>query len=153
MARERRVSAMSDDISAFDKMRKLLLSILAVAVIGTITWALWPATTWPRAFCQPINRVVGKDADAIVIYVAQHNLNYHDLVSTATPASMQDALVKDVVLALHHAPTAELRQELSHYAYELDESPTLLQTTDALGRFDGLGRTQLRACGITPVGK
>jgi hypothetical protein len=153
MARDDRILAFRHAVDTIGMVRKLLLSVLVVAAVGTVTWALWPATTWSAAFCKPVVRVVGKDVVAIVSYIYQHNLaSYHDLASTPTPTLLRDALVNDVVLAQRHAPTRQLRQELSHYSYELGKSSTLLQTGNAYGSFDALGRTQLRACGVTPIG-
>jgi hypothetical protein len=154
VAEDGHILALGYAIDTIGKVRKLLLSVLVVVVVGTVTWVLWPATTWPSAFCKPVVRVVGKDAVNIVNYVTRQDLaSYHDLASTPTPTLMRVALMNDVLLAQHHAPTAQLREELSSYAYELRLSPSLLQTTDAYGRFDALGRTQLRACGVNPIGK
>ena len=129
-------------------MRKLLLLVLAFAVVGAVAWALWPATRWPASFCQPISRVTGKDANAIVKDVARHH-NYN----TPVVASLHEALVTDVLLAEHYAPTAQLRQELRHYAYELGRSPSEFQTTDAMSNFDARSSKQLGTCGITPISK
>jgi hypothetical protein len=100
MARDDRILAFRHAVDTIGMVRKLLLSVLVVAAVGTVTWALWPATTWSAAFCKPVVRVVGKDVVAIVSYIYQHNLaSYHDLASTPTPTLLRDALVNDVVLA------------------------------------------------------
>ena len=135
-------------LGTIDLVRKILLMVLAVAVVGAVAGTLWPATRWPASFCQPLIRVIGKDANAIVKDVGQ-NHNYNLPVS----ASLHEALVTDVLLAEHRAPTAQLRRELSHYAYELGTSPSVLQTTDAMSNFDSRGGTQLRACGIVSIRK
>ncbi|MGH3733922.1 MAG: hypothetical protein ACRDVC_11240 [Acidimicrobiales bacterium] len=131
-------------------MRKYVASCVSIVVVVVIAWIAWPATSWPSTFCNPVVRVVGKDADAVTIYVSKHHFNYNQLVKTTTPASMYDALLGDVTVATRQAPTEQLRRELTHYAFELNTSPTLNQTTDAMGHFDESVRTQLRACGITP---
>lgn len=49
-------------------MRRLVFVVVVVLVVGGATWAQWPSTVWPRAFCAPVVRVVAADARAIVTY-------------------------------------------------------------------------------------
>lgn len=135
-------------------MRRLVLAVVVGLVVGGAAVALWPATTWPRAFCAPVVRVVGADARAIVTYqVANEN-------SPLTPAEHQmvSTLRSDIGLAAAVAPTTQLRTELRLYYSRLSDDPfthgppPMRVVTDAMGRFDQHARTQLRACGVTPGG-
>ncbi len=129
-------------------MRRIVLIAVVALVIGGVAWALWPATTWPRAFCAPVVRVVGADADAIAIYMS------HNEPVAITPAEhkMVATLRADIVLAEAAAPTSQLRTELSLYHSRLSNNPSMNAVMDALGRFDHQARTPLRACGIKPIG-
>jgi hypothetical protein len=136
-------------------MVKSLLGVLVIVVlVGAGALVLWPTSTWSPAFCGPVTRVVGPDVRAILSYISEHNLNsYKSLSSTPTPGELQDRLVNDVGIAKFAAPTAQLRRELSSYERALGRAATLLETTAAFGKFDGEANTQLRACGITPIGR
>jgi hypothetical protein len=131
-------------------MRRLVLVVVVALVVGGAAWALWPATTWPRAFCVPVVRVVGADARAIVIY-QMHN---EHLPITPAEHKMVATLRADIVLAEEAAPTAQLRMELHNYVEQLHGIYTSMNVvTDAMGNFDQQARTQLRACGVTPIGR
>ena len=127
----------------------MVLVVVVALVVGGAAWALWPATTWPRAFCAPVVRVVGADARAIVTYRAANE----NLAITPAEHKMVAALQADIVLAEAAAPTAQLRLELRNYVEQLHGIYTSMNgVTDAMSTFDQLARTQLRACGVTPVG-
>ena len=127
----------------------MVLVVVVALVVGGEAWALWPATTWPRAFCAPVVRVVGADARAIVTSRAANE----NLAFTPAEHKMIAALQADIVLAEAAAPTAQLRLELRNYMKQLHGIYTSMNgVTDAMSTFDQLARTQLRACGVTPVG-
>ena len=131
-------------------MRRLVLVVVVALVVGAVAWALWPATTWPRAFCAPVVRVVGADARAIV---TDQMRNEH-LPITPAEHKMVDTLRADIALAEKAAPTAQLRMELRNYVEQLHGIYTSMYVvTDAMGNFDQQARTQLRACGVTPIGR
>ncbi len=127
----------------------MVLVVVVALVVGGAAWALWPATTWPRTFCAPVVRVVGADARAIVTSRAANE----NLAITPAEHKMVAALQADIVLAEAAAPTAQLRTELRNYMKQLHGIYTSMNgVTDAMSTFDQLARTQLRACGVTPVG-
>lgn len=130
-------------------MRRVVLVAVIALVIGGAAWALWPATVWPRAFCAPVVRVVGADARAIATYQA----HYENLPITPAKHKMVATLRADIVLAEAAAPTSQLRSELRNYVEQLHgiyKSMTVV--VDAMSNFDQHARTQLRACGVTPIG-
>jgi hypothetical protein len=45
VAEDGHILALGYAIDTIGKVRKLLLSVLVVVVVGTVTWVLWPATT------------------------------------------------------------------------------------------------------------
>ncbi len=62
-------------------------------------------------------------------------------------------LHRDALAALAHAPTAQLRGQLSSYARVTgDVAPTSFLDGVALSNFDGFANTHLSACGIRPIG-
>lgn len=127
----------------------MVLVVVVALVVGGATWALWPATTWPRAFCAPVVRVVGTDARAIVTYKATNE----NLPITPAEQKMVAALRADIDLAEAAAPTEQLRLELLNYVEQLHGIYASMNVvTDAMSNFDQLARTQLRACGVTPAG-
>jgi hypothetical protein len=128
-------------------MRRVALVTFVALVIGGAVWALWPGTTWPQSFCVPVVRVVGVDADAIA-----KSLSHPELTLTVAQEDQVDKLVYDVTLAVGTVPTAELRGELNRYLAELDVVLSTNTVTDAMSKFDEQARTQLRACGVTPIG-
>ena len=134
-------------VSTIVSMRRVVLVAVLALVIGAAAWALWPAKKWPQAFCAPVVRVVGADADPIAI-----SLNYPKPVLTAAQQQMVDKLRRDVRLAAAKAPTLQLRAELFHYLSQLPNNPSTNVVTDAMSHFDQQARTQLRACGVTPTG-
>jgi hypothetical protein len=127
-------------------MRRVALVLLVVAVAGA-TWLLWPATTWPRAFCAPVVRVIGTDANPI-----STGFSHYEPTLSTTQEGQVNKLMYDITLARGNAPTAQLRNELDHYLAGLGGVLTTNTVTDAMSRFDVRARTQLRACGVTPVG-
>lgn len=122
---------------------------VAIAAAG-VAWATWPAATWPRAFCAPVVRVIGADARAIVTYQAQNENTpitpaEHKLVAT---------LRADIVLAEAVAPTAQLRSEIRNHVVQLHGAyASMSVVSDVMSQFEQHARTQLRACGVTPVGR
>lgn len=131
-------------------MKRLVLVVLVVLVVGGMAWTLWPATVWPQAFCAPVVRVVGVDARALVTYQA-HNEN---LPITPAEHKIVATLREDIVLAEEAAPTAQLQTELRNYAEQLHGIYASMNVVyDAMNKFDERARTQLRACGITPIGR
>lgn len=129
-------------------MRRFILIAVVVAIVGGAAWALWPDKTWPRAFCAPVVRVIGADADAIAIYMS------HNEPVAITPAEhkMVATLRTDIGLAEATAPTSQLRTELNAYLSRLGNNPSMLTVADAMSQFDQQARMQLRACGVTPTG-
>ena len=121
---------------------------MVALVVGGASWALWPATTWPRAFCTPVARVIGVDADAIA-----KSFSHPEPMLTTAQEDQVAKLMYDVTLAAGAAPTAQLRAELNRYLAELGVVLSANIVTDAMSNFDLRARTQLRACGITPGGR
>jgi hypothetical protein len=66
---------------------------------------------------------------------------------------MVRALVNDIDLAQSTAPTLQLRTELSSYISTLRGAHSMLVVTTAVSTFDGQARTQLKACGVRPIGR
>ena len=128
-------------------MRRLVVVALVVIVIGGAAWALWPATKWPQAFCTPIERVVGADADAIA-----RSFSHPEPTLTVAQEDQVNKLMYDVTLAVSAVPTAQLRAELNRYLAKLGVVLSTNIVTDAMSHFDQQARTQLRACGVTPIG-
>ncbi|HUZ39949.1 MAG TPA: hypothetical protein VMU68_00955 [Acidimicrobiales bacterium] len=128
-------------------MRRIVVAAVAAFVIGGAAWALWPATKWPQVFCAPVVRVVGADAVPIA-----KSFSHPEPTLTATQEDEVATLAHDVQLAEAAAPTAQLRAELNRYLAELGVKLSTLTVTDAMGQFDQHARTQLRACGVRPIG-
>jgi hypothetical protein len=61
-------------------------------------------------------------------------------------------LMYDVTLAVGAVPNAQLRTELNGYLAELGVVLSTNIVTNAMSHFDEQARTQLRACGVTPIG-
>jgi hypothetical protein len=135
--------ALSDTIS---EMRRFVLAIVAAVVLGVATWALWPSTRFPAAFCQPVVRVVGVDVIAYSRYEAVHSS--HSI--TPPERALLTTLANDVRSAEQHAPTSQLRYELARYAALFTNAKTYADPVNASNYFDGLARVQLGACGIRP---
>jgi hypothetical protein len=133
--------------NAVDRMRRLVLAGAVLAILGVVAWALWPSTAWPRAFCAPVVRVVGADANAIAVNFS-HPMNR----LTAAQEVQVNKLMYDINLAVGSAPTVQLRSELNRYLAELGVVLSTNIVTDAVSQFDEQARTQLKACGVTPVG-
>jgi len=132
-------------------MRRFVLVIVLALVVGGAVWAIWPSTTWPRAFCAPVVRVVSADARTIVFDTGGTGWK----LAPASIPGAQAAVAKlraDIELAKANAPTSQLRKELGVYFARLRSDPTMLPVTGAMSRFDATSHTQLRACGIRPIG-
>ena len=84
-------------------MRRVVLVVVVALVVGGEAWALWPATTWPRAFCAPVVRVVGADARAIVTSRAANE----NLAITPAEHKMVAALQADI--PCNEAPVVECK--------------------------------------------
>ena len=92
-------------------------------------------------------RVVGADADAIA-----KSFSHPEPTLTVAQEDRVDKLMYDVTLAVGAAPTAHLRAELNRYLAELGVVLWTNIVTDAMSHFDQQARTQLRACGVIPLG-
>jgi hypothetical protein len=69
-----------------------------------------------------------------------------------TQEDQVNKLMYDITLAQGAVPTAQLRAELHRYLAALGGVLSTNIVTDAMSHFDQQARTQLRACGITPIG-
>ena len=128
-------------------MRRVVLVAAVVAiVIGGAAWALWPAAKWPQAFCAPVTRMMGTDADAVA-----KSFSHRSSTLTVTQVDRVATLFHDAQLAEANAPTAQLRAELNRYLVELGVVLSTNIVTDAMIRFDQKASTQLRACGVIPT--
>jgi hypothetical protein len=128
-------------------MRRVVLIAVVALVIGGAAWAFWPAAKWPQSFCAPVVRVVGGDADAISM-----SFSHPERSLTVAQDDQLNKLMYDITLAVGAAPTAQLRAELNNYLTELGVVLSTNIVTDAMSNFDLQARTQLSACGVTPVG-
>jgi|GEM_PF-3353972 len=128
-------------------MRRIIVVVLVAIVIGGAAWALWPATKWPRAFCAPVERVVGADADAIA-----KSFSHPEPTFSVAQDHQLNKLMYDLTLAVGAAPTVQLRTELNDYLAELGVVLSTNIVTDAMSQFDQQARTELRACGVAPIG-
>jgi hypothetical protein len=127
--------------------RRVALLVAVVAVVSAVTWVLWPTTSWPRTFCAPVARVVGADVNRLDV-----SLSHPRPAFTAAQATMVATLRHDVRLSEAAAPTPRLRVELATYLAQLRGTASTGAVANALSQFDEHARTQLRACGITPIG-
>ena len=127
--------------------RKAVIAFISAIVIGGAAWAFWPTTKWPRSFCAPVVRAVSADADAISI-----SLSHPAPTLTITQQNQVATLLHDVRLADVNAPTAQLQLELNRYLAQLGVTFSTQSVTDAMSRFDQQARTQLRDCGVNPIG-
>ncbi len=123
-----------------------LVAVVAL-VIGGVAWALWPATTWPRTFCDPVERVIGADAGAIT-----KSFGHSGSRLSVAQEFQVDKLMYDITLAVGAAPTTQLRAELNRYRAELGVVLSTNIVTDAMSHFNQQASTQLRTCGVTPIG-
>ena len=120
--------------------------------MGAIAWALWPATSWPASFCKPVVRVVGGDAKAIVAVVQDQSLSANvNAPVTSAERALVALVTRDISLADAHAPTAQLRHELTDYGGRLAKARTTDEVTSAISHFDEEAATQLSSCGVTPI--
>jgi len=124
-----------------------MIAVISAFLIGGAAWAIWPTTRWPRSFCAPVVRVVSADADAISI-----SLSHPAPSLTSTQQNQVATLLHDVRLSDVNAPTAQLQSELNRYLAQLGVTFSTQSVTDAMSQFDRQARTQLRDCGVTPVG-
>jgi hypothetical protein len=90
---------------------------------------------------------VGTDATAIAI-----SFGHPEPTLTAAQDDQLNKLMYDITLALGAAPNATLQAELNRYRSELGVVLSTTIVTDAMSHFDEQARTQLRACGIRPIG-
>jgi hypothetical protein len=134
-------------VGTLRSVRRTVVVVVLVLVVGGAVWALWPSTTWLPSFCGPIGRVVGSDVRTVMSYQSQNQ------GVTVTPAERRliANLRSDVDESVTHAPTSALRRELLRYQRELRGNPSLIQVDNAFSAFDQKARTQLRACGIRPI--
>lgn len=128
-------------------MRRIFVVAVVVAIVGGVAWAFWPATKWPQAFCAPVERVIGADADPIA-----RSFSHSEPTLTVAQEDRVNTLMYDITLALGAAPTAQLRTELQRYLAELGVVLSTNIVTDAMSNFDLHARNQLGACGVTPIG-
>jgi hypothetical protein len=141
------IEATRDPVDTIVSMRRIVVVLLVVIAIGGAVWALWPATKWPEAFCTPIQKVVGPDADAIAV-----NFGHPEPSLTAAQEDQVNKLLYNITQAVGAAPNDQLRVELNAYRAKLGVVLSTNIVTDAMSNFDQRARTQLRACGVTPVG-
>lgn len=127
-------------------MRRYILAMVAIFVVVVATWALWPSTRWPAAFCLPVVRVVGVDVTAYSGYEGAHAT--HSI--TPPERALLTTLADDVRSAEQHAPTSQLRHELDRYAALFTDAKTYADPLNAANYFDGLARVQLSGCGVRP---
>ena len=133
-------------------MRRAAIVVSALAAAGAIAWALWPATSWPASFCQPVVRVVGGDADAIAVVIHDQGLSANGNVPLSSGGRSLAALAAhDISLADAHAPTAQLHHELTDYGGRLARARTTDEVINAISHFDEKAATQLSSCGVTPI--
>lgn len=133
--------------------RRALLGLLGLSLVALLAWSLWPSTAWPAAFCLPISRVVGHDADALV----QSPFDVPLAQTPARPVTSHERhlvthLVHDARSADHTAPTSRLRGELDHYVLRLSGVTTSNQVEAAMGHFGAVVHDQLRRCDIYASG-
>ncbi|HEY5092098.1 MAG TPA: hypothetical protein VII60_02450 [Acidimicrobiales bacterium] len=147
MANAAPIDAKRDLVDTIVSMRRIVVAVLIAIVIVGVAWALLPATKWPHAFCAPIVRVVGTDADAIA-----RSFSHPEPTLTVAQEDQVNKLMYDATLAQGAVPTAQLRAELNRYFVELGGVLSTNSVTNAMSQFDQQARTQLRACGITPIG-
>ena len=136
-------------------MRRVILVAITALVIAALAWALWPATTWPRAFCAPVLRIVGSDASALFHQVQNKNgfvTPNKTGRDTPTEQKLVSTLRADVILAEGAAPTSQLRSELHTYAERLHGGRLSIgEWTLAMSTFDVKAGDQLGACGVVPL--
>ena len=133
-------------------VRKVAVAIPTLAAMGAITWALWPATSWPASFCKPVVRVVGGDVNAIAAVVHAQSMSSNvNAPVTSAERSLVALVTRDISLANAHAPTAQLRHELTVYGGRLEKARTTDEVISAIGHFDEEAATQLSSCGVTPI--
>jgi hypothetical protein len=116
-----------------------------IAIAAASVWAAWPSPRWPAAFCAPVSRLVGADAEATLA------IPYTDALTGPTRATV-NRLVADAALSARRPPTSELGRRLREYATDLRRDATLLAVTDTVSAFDGWAAHHLAGCGIRPIG-
>jgi hypothetical protein len=144
---ELQIDAKRNLVDTIVSMRRIVVVALIGVVIVGAAWVLWPATKWPQAFCAPVERVVGPDADAIA-----RSFSHPEPTLTMAQEDQVNKLMYDVTLAVGAVPNAQLRTELNGYLAELGVVLSTNIVTNAMSHFDEQARTQLRACGVTPIG-
>ncbi|MGH8989263.1 MAG: hypothetical protein ACRDXC_11855 [Acidimicrobiales bacterium] len=126
-------------------MRKVIvLGALALA-LGAIAWGVWPSSSWPAAFCKPVIRVVGRDADAVAHYQMGQPTGG---AVTPTERALFKPLIDDARLAESHAPTPQLERELRRYATMLTAARTPHEVGVAIRYFYTTALPHLSGCGV-----
>jgi hypothetical protein len=132
-------------------MRRIALVVALVIVTAGIVWVVWPTTKWPFAFCNPVIRVVGTDAAAVL--AIKTNGDWRRSVASTLGASEVVAKMRsDIADAIMTAPTSRLRLELNSYLIHASNFDSMLTVDSALNLFDHEARTQLEDCGVKPIG-
>jgi len=132
-------------------MRRTALVVVLVIVTASIVWVIWPTTKWPLAFCNPVIRVVGTDA-AAVLAITTHSDWHRSVASTPGASAVVAKMRSDIGDAIMTAPTSRLRSELNSYLIHASNFDTMLTVDSALDLFDHEARTQLEDCGVRPIG-
>jgi hypothetical protein len=132
-------------------MRRIALVVALVIVTVGIVWVVWPTTKWPLTFCNPVIRVVGTDAAAVL--AIKTNGDWRRSVASTLGASEVVAKMRsDIADAIMTAPTSRLRLELNSYLIHASNFDSMLTVDSALNLFDHEARTQLEDCGVKPIG-
>lgn len=102
------------------------------------------STAWPASFCHAVKQVMGTDATDVL-----------ERARSATSGTGAEAAIsqlgRDIETSLMHAPTAQLRRELTQYQTTVTTAQGTGRVIDALSHFNLLAGTQLRSCGIRPI--
>ena len=130
-------------------LRRLLYFVVSLLVI-VLGVALYerPATTWSRAFCAPVSKVVGYDVSPLITSLGPPRGTW------PSPAQQEriDLLRHDVHLAELTAATSQLRSELSRDHEDLSGAITKGSVGDAERQIKQTLSVQLESCGIHPLG-
>ena len=92
-----------------------------------------------------MKRVIGIDATDVV--ESTHGASSGSGVEAAIAQ-----LGRDIETSLMQAPTTQLRRELTQYHTTVGTAQGTGQVIGALSHFDLLAGTQLRSCGVRPIG-
>ncbi len=126
-------------------------------VVGGVVWALWPATTWHRSFCAPVERTLLADPREITVIMNHDGIQ---MIAASPRAQAAVATLRaDIILAQSHAPTVQLRAEFGVYLSQVRAARSQQALTDAESQFflkvnfqapTLEEHPQLAACGIKP---